>query len=225
MGWGCHTYSFTISLSRAHHLESITSRRLWLQFEWSMWRSHTVSLLSPPHPSIRPSLSLLHAVPLSPSTLANRGNYALNWHPVYTLNRHQLQLCDTRTNTSMLSLPLHFPRSLSVTHPANGKEGCFSLTSSGGMSGWRCLWRRNTWVTGGYGAGLEHQEKEANSYLAYTRKQLFINKRSAAALPGSLSPSENNVFRLALHSYWAENDQKLIKHLRLLYISNIMIQR
>lgn len=148
-----HTVS--LSLSRAHHLESITPRRLWLEFEWSMWRSHTVSLLPPtPHPSIRPSLSLLHAVPLSPSTLANRGNYALNWHPVYTLNRHQLQLCDTRTNTSMLSLPLHFPRSLSVTHPVNGKEGCFSLTSSGGMSGWRCLWRRNTWVTGGYGAGL-----------------------------------------------------------------------
>lgn len=167
MGWGCHTYSFTISLSRAYHLESITSPRLWLQFEWSMRRSHTVSLL-PPHPSIRPSLSLLHSVPLSPSTLANRGNYALNWHPVYTLNRHQLQLCDTRTNTSMLSLPLHFPLSLSVTHPANGKEGCFGLTSSGGMSGWRCLWRRNTWVTGGYSAGLEHQEKEANSYLAYT---------------------------------------------------------
>lgn len=93
---------------------------------------------------------------LSPSTLANRGNYALNWHPVYTLNRHQLQLCDTRTNTSMLSLPLHFPRSFSVTHLPNGKEGCFGLTSSGGMSGWRCLWRRNTWVTGGYGAALEH---------------------------------------------------------------------
>ncbi len=71
----------------------------------------------PPHPTL--SLSLLCSVPLCPSTLANRGNYALNWHPVYTLNRHQLQLCDTRT--SMLSLPLHFPRSLSATHPANGK--------------------------------------------------------------------------------------------------------
>lgn len=93
----------------------------------------------PPHP--RPSLSLLCSVPLSPSTLANRGNYALNWHPVYTLNCHQLQLCDTRTNTSMLTLPLHFPRSLSDTHPAKGKDGCFGLTSSGGMSGWRCLWR------------------------------------------------------------------------------------
>lgn len=56
MGWGCHTYSFTISLSRAHHLESITFRCLWLQFEWSMWRSHTVILLPPP--PTPPSLSL-----------------------------------------------------------------------------------------------------------------------------------------------------------------------
>lgn len=169
MGWGCHRYSFTISLFLSspslgeHHL-SASVTPIWVEHAEV---SHCQAA-APLHPTTRPSPSLLCSVPLSPSTLANRGNYALNWHPVYTLNRHQLQLCDTRTNTSMLTLPLHFPRSLSSTHPANGKEGCFGLTSSGGMSGWRCLWRRNTWVTGGYGTGLEHQEKEANSHLAYT---------------------------------------------------------
>lgn len=139
----------------------------------------------------QPAAPSPHSPSLSPSTLANRGNYALNWHPVYTLNRHQLQLCDTRTNTSMLSLPLHFPRSFSVTHSANGKEGCFGLTSSGGMSGWRCLWRRNTWVTGGYGAGLEHQEKEANSDHAFTgnscNKALWQHFRVLRALQISAS--------------------------------------
>lgn len=74
------------------------------------------------------------------------------WHP------HQHKHVDS---------PSPFPL-LSATHPVNGKEGCFGLTSSGGMSGWRCLWRRNTWVTGGYGAGFEHQEKEENSHNAYT---------------------------------------------------------
>ncbi len=121
MGWGCHTYSFTIShflsspsLGEHHLSESVTP--IWVEHAEV---SHCQAA-EPLHPT-RPSLSLLCSVPLCPSTLANRGNYALNWHPVYTLNRHQLQLCDTRTNTSMLTLPLHFPRSLSATHPANRK--------------------------------------------------------------------------------------------------------
>lgn len=39
------------------------------------------------------------------------------------------------------------------------------------------------------------------------RKQLFMNKRSAAALPGLLGLSEKCCFRLALHSDWAGNDK------------------